>query len=150
MSDRWEWELGPDDTYVVNSMRYNIDNILLNDGGGVTRWCRLVHLKVNILLWRVLLNMILTLVNLVARNVDIPSILCPSCDLHVEDSHHVFVYCEVVKNVWRRVFKWLDLPFPLFNNVDELCSWVDSNTCCSQRRRRWRSLFLQRFGCFEM
>lgn len=77
---------------MVNSTRYHIDDILLQDGGGVTRWCRLVPLKVNILLWQVLLDIIPTLVNLVARNVDIPLILCPSCGLHVEDSHHVFVH----------------------------------------------------------
>lgn len=85
-----------------------------------------VPIKVNVLLWRVVYNKLPTRQNLVDRNVDIPSFLCQSCSLEVEDCKHVFVDCEVASQVWIKVVKWLDLPFPLIINVTELLYWVDT------------------------
>ena len=43
----------------------------------------------------------------------------------------MFVNCEV-ENV--NVVKWLDIPFLLFGNVDDLMRWVDSITLSPVRR----------------
>lgn len=119
-----------------------IYDILLQDGGGVTHWCCLVPLKLNIILWRVLLDWIHYMVNLTDRKVDIPSIICPSCELQVDDSHHVFVHYDVAMNVWRRVLKCLNLPLLLFNNVANIWSWMDSNSLLHSKKKAVKVIVL--------
>lgn len=97
--DKWVWELGLDGVFVVNSTQKHINGIFLQDGGGVTWWCFLVPLKEIIILLIVFLDRIPSLVNLMDRNVDVPLVLCPSCELQMDDFHHVFVQCDVAKNV---------------------------------------------------
>ncbi|PWA84014.1 reverse transcriptase zinc-binding domain-containing protein [Artemisia annua] len=45
----------------------------------VTRWSKLVLIKVNIMGWRLSIDKLPTCVNLDARGIDIPSVLCPIC-----------------------------------------------------------------------
>jgi len=74
--DKWEWNLEPDGMFSVSSTRTYIDDNILIVGITGTRWCKLVPIKLNILMWRVLWNRIPTKVNLVHRGVYVPSILC--------------------------------------------------------------------------
>lgn len=37
----------------------------------------------------------------------------------------VFMECEIANQIWCKVFKWLDLSFPLFNDVLELFIRID-------------------------
>lgn len=46
------------------------------------------------------------------------------------------------KEVWRRVFKWLDLPFPLFNSVADLFFWVDSFTSSHAKKKTLKVIML--------
>lgn len=55
--------------------------------------------------------------NLVDRSIDVLYVLFSSYLSHVEDCNHMFVSCEVVDQLWRKVIKWIDLSFPLFHNV---------------------------------
>lgn len=58
-------------------------------------------------------------------DIDIHSMLCPMCSLQSEDYSQVFMKYEITNKIWGKVFKWLDLPFSLFNNVLELLVWID-------------------------
>lgn len=103
-----------------------------------------VPIKVNVLLWRVVYNKLPTRQNLVDRNVDIPSFLCQSCSLEVEDCKHVFVDCEVASQVWIKVVKWLDLPFPLIINVTELLYWVNTVSLPALKKKVLEVIVLSR------
>ncbi|GKD51074.1 RNA-directed DNA polymerase, eukaryota, partial [Tanacetum coccineum] len=52
--------------------------------------------------------------NLLARGIDIPTILCPSYNGNVESADHIFFECYLVKEVWLLVRKCCDIPFPPF------------------------------------
>nr|KAJ0193295.1 hypothetical protein LSAT_V11C800404310 [Lactuca sativa] len=122
VNGEWEWTLCKDGAFLANVNRRHID--------------------VNIMIWKVLLDRLPTRENLVERNIDISSLLFPSCDSQVEDSNHVFVHCEVAEEVWRRVFKWLDLPFPLFNSVADLFFRVDSFTSSHEKKKSLEVIML--------
>lgn len=38
----------------------------------------------------------------------------------------LFVKYDIANQIWDKVLKWLDLRFPLFNDVLELFLWIDS------------------------
>lgn len=65
--------------------------------------------KVNILVWRVLMDRIPTMFNLSSSRIDVSLILCPICELHVKQLHHLFVRCDVTVKIWDEMFVWLEL-----------------------------------------
>lgn len=66
----------------------------IDDASG-TRWCNLVLIKTNVLLWWNLLNRHPIRENLVHRGVDVHTGPFPSYDLYSKDIGHVFLGCEV-------------------------------------------------------
>lgn len=115
--DSWVWEIVTYGEFEANSTRRYVDGVLIPSCGIATRWCRLVSLKLNFLIWRVLLERITSRANLIDRSIDVSSLLCTSCLSLVEACNHVFVSCQVVDKLWRTTSKWLDLSFPLFLHV---------------------------------
>lgn len=95
----------------------------MGESGNQTHWNRFAHIEVNVLIWRVLLGMIPTRVNLQIRGIDIPFFLFPVCDKEAEDGNHLFLTCEIVKV---KVFKWINHPFPLIHTIHDLFYWVDN------------------------
>nr|GEV33091.1 RNA-directed DNA polymerase, eukaryota, reverse transcriptase zinc-binding domain protein [Tanacetum cinerariifolium] len=77
----WDVPYGEVDSYEdwinfsVKSARVAIDKKLLITGMNVTRWNKLVPIKVNILGWRLSIDKLPTRVNLDARGIDVPSVV---------------------------------------------------------------------------
>ena len=90
MEDRWVWTLESSGNFTVRSARIAIDKEMLISNDSPTRWCKLVPNKVNIMVWKMTLDRLPTRVNLDARGLDIPSILCPICEECSESTTHVF------------------------------------------------------------
>nr|GEU63742.1 RNA-directed DNA polymerase, eukaryota, reverse transcriptase zinc-binding domain protein [Tanacetum cinerariifolium] len=67
--------------------------------------------------------------NLSLRDLDIPSIVCPMCNDVVEAVDHVFLGCDLARDVWRLVRRWTNLDMPSFS------SWFD----CFQWFEDWRA-----------
>lgn len=68
-------------------------------------------------------------------DIDIHSMLCPMCSLQSEDYNQVFMKYEITNKIWGKVFKWLDLPFSLFNNVLELLVWIDLSRIKKKKKK---------------
>lgn len=85
----WIWNLNGSRNFLVRDLRICIDQVYLPTGDRNTRWNKLVPRKVNILVWRLLLDRLPTRFNLVNRGLDIPSILCPICSNHAETAIHL-------------------------------------------------------------
>lgn len=83
--DKWEWIIGTDGSFEVSNTIKHIDYIILQEDIVQTTWCRLVPIKLNVFLWRVLRDRIPTTENLVKRGIDIHFMLCPMCSIHSED-----------------------------------------------------------------
>ncbi|GJW56173.1 RNA-directed DNA polymerase, eukaryota [Tanacetum coccineum] len=84
--DKWKWEFELDGLFSVHSARKIIDSSLLTTGHIVTRWCRNVPIKVNIMMWRLMWDRFPTRMNLADKDIDIPSVLCPICHNEFESS----------------------------------------------------------------
>ncbi|KAL4554018.1 hypothetical protein LXL04_037154 [Taraxacum kok-saghyz] len=46
--DKWVWDISMDGSFLMAETRKWIDDLVLPQGIGITRWCKLVHRKVNI------------------------------------------------------------------------------------------------------
>jgi len=90
-----------------------------------TRWNRYVPKKVNIHIWRVLLDRLPTRINLENRDIDIPSSFCPCCELEVEHLDHLFVHCEIAARTWDAIFRWLEMDRVEFQSIKALFDWID-------------------------
>nr|GEX40458.1 hypothetical protein [Tanacetum cinerariifolium] len=124
--DRWWWSLDPNGIFSVKQTRQWIYNVVLPSAQLSTRWNKLVPRKVNILIWRVLLDRIPTRLNLHNRDIDTQDILCPICKLHTEHSTHLFIGCEVAKSTWAAIGVWIELILMGVQYVVGLFSWLDS------------------------
>lgn len=118
--DNWEWGIDPVEGFTVNNTRRFINSKNLEKRVHETRWYKFVPNKLNILVWRTILDRLPTRNNLVIRGIYLNFVLFPLCFVQIEDYKRVFVECDVVKEIWRKVLKWLDLHFPLFTNFSEI------------------------------
>ena len=96
MLDRWAWTLHGMGSFSVASARVFIHKKMLILDGEPTRWCKLIPIKVNIMAWRLSLNKLTTRMNLDARGIDVPSVLCPICGEYSETANHLFFSCSFV------------------------------------------------------
>ena len=72
-------------------------------------WSSLVPLKVNILVWRMMVNALPTKVNLQRRGILLTSIECGLCHSREEDLDHCLFRCNKLDPLWRKVWAWCDL-----------------------------------------
>nr|GEU34293.1 RNA-directed DNA polymerase, eukaryota [Tanacetum cinerariifolium] len=93
-------------SFSVRSTRIYIDENILSKVDALTRWVKVIPIKVNIHAWRVCLDKIPTRLNLSLRGLDIPSILCPLCNLAAKSTSHIFFSCSLARQVWSKVMRW--------------------------------------------
>lgn len=125
--DSWLWKLSKDLQYSVKSgyaqWRQSNLNLQLDFPGWSTAvWNNLVPLKINVFLWRVLLDRAPTLGNLRRRNVlwNDDDARCRICKEEVvESAEHLFCKCIVIVEVWRLLGKWLETDVSLTGSVEE-------------------------------
>ncbi|GJY98267.1 RNA-directed DNA polymerase, eukaryota, reverse transcriptase zinc-binding domain protein [Tanacetum coccineum] len=112
-NDSWNWSLNVNKSFSVASARSLIYSHILEVSPTATRWNTSIPIKVNIFLWRLLLNKLPSRVNLDRRGIDVPSILCPIFHEDVETVNHTFFTCKVASNLWSLLAKWweVDIPF---------------------------------------
>nr|GEX51958.1 retrotransposon protein, putative, Ty1-copia subclass [Tanacetum cinerariifolium] len=122
--DGWNWSLAPNGLSVA-SARKHIDVHILPCGLSTTRWNRCIPIKVNIFMWRLKLDKLPTLANLVQKGIDINSLLCLICDNYVENVDHLFFSCEMARDLWRLLARWCELDFPGVSSIMDWYSWLD-------------------------
>lgn len=124
--DAWNWALDSDGVFSVSSTRKWIDFKVLDSNNVVTRWGNLIPMKVNIFVWRLLLNRLPTRMAIAGKGISISNTCCPICGLFEEDVEHLFFLCEVAIKMWELIFKWLDVQCGNFRNHIELFHKLDS------------------------
>ena len=86
------WSLDISGLFSVGVTRRYIDAQLLPTLPTSTRWSTTLPRKVNVFMWRLLLDRLPHRVNLSARGLEINSISCPVCDGFMESSDHLFFF----------------------------------------------------------
>ena len=98
-SDRWVWTLENSGEFSVASIRKVIDDNRLLQVDTMTRWIKCVPIKVNVLAWKVKMDVLPTRLNISRRGIDIDTILCPVCECGVASSKHLFFSCCLARQV---------------------------------------------------
>ncbi|PWA54547.1 Lipase, GDSL [Artemisia annua] len=107
-SDGWRWLLDSYNSFSVKQISRLIDDVTLgNIGNGKTHdWNPVLPKKINVFVWRLALNRLPLLTNLVDKGLDIPSILCPICGDVPETLDHAFLHCPKANLIWTKCFSW--------------------------------------------
>ncbi|KAK9058221.1 hypothetical protein SSX86_023061 [Deinandra increscens subsp. villosa] len=116
IDDKWSWCLDGDSEFSVKRVRKYIDNQYLPKGNLPTKWLKYVPKKVNITVWRILLDRLPTRLNLSKRGLELESIMCPICYSKAESITHLLGDCSFFTKIMARVKTWLD------------SNWLDTNT----------------------
>ena len=112
--------------YSVASARSLVDSFFLSSGSDPSRWNRNVPIKVNVFLWRVMLNKLPSRVNLDRRGIDVDSLLCPICLGDLETVNHSFFNCGLAKDLWYLFAKWWEMDIPVCGTITDWFDWLDS------------------------
>ncbi|GKC14675.1 RNA-directed DNA polymerase, eukaryota [Tanacetum coccineum] len=97
--------------------------------------------KVNIFAWRMILDRLPHKLNLSSRGIDIPNISCPSCNVNVESSNHIYFECDIAKDIWTLFRNWCDIPFPPFTSYEHWNVWFSSWHVVKEKSRRLSIIF---------
>jgi len=110
VADRRVWKIHPFQLYTVKSAYNNLTaaEVDFNLGFNHVLWLKVVPLKVNIFVWPLLLNRILTKDNLVRRHIlAATNILCSNDCGCLEDIDHLFLQCDFFGRLWSLISCWL-------------------------------------------
>lgn len=118
------WDILVSD-FTVSDLVVSADLLL----GLLVNWKSPAPSKVRAFGWQLLHDRIPTRVNLGRRQIidGTGDLSCVMCGLLLEDSNHLFIYCEVAMRVWEAVFAWLQLPFSLPHNLLSILLFLTHN-----------------------
>ncbi|KAJ9549852.1 hypothetical protein OSB04_022395 [Centaurea solstitialis] len=134
--DSWIWEGDPSGIFSVRSLRNIIDNVSNSPFAGITFWNKWLPPRVNCFVWRLLKKRIPTKPNLMTRGINLPSDLCPLCNMEKETEVHLFFSCPKVIDVWIWVSNWCGVELGHINSLDQLIfNLLDGSN--SDRKRRF-------------
>ncbi|XP_071713311.1 uncharacterized protein [Rutidosis leptorrhynchoides] len=105
--DTWKWSIEEGDDFSVKGTRSLIDEALLPLLHTPSRWLKTIPIKANLFIWRLLLDRLSLRVNLALRGIPVNSLICPTCSMGVEVRHHMFLLCNTVSNLWRKIIVWI-------------------------------------------
>ncbi|PWA92818.1 reverse transcriptase domain, Reverse transcriptase zinc-binding domain protein [Artemisia annua] len=122
--DGRSWALSNDGLFTVNRLSSIIDSAYLSDcsPGKTHDWISLVPRKINIFIWRLVLDRLPLLSNLDSRCIDVPSVLCPLCGDHPETREHLFIACSKSLVIWRKCLSWWGVCVPPNLSIMDLVS----------------------------
>ncbi|PWA68102.1 reverse transcriptase zinc-binding domain-containing protein [Artemisia annua] len=127
-----------DGVYLAKCGRKLIEGNLCSDTYA-TRWLKELPAKVNIFIWRMLLNKLLTRMNLMSRGITVQSNQCGICDTGDETINHLMLHCDIARDVWALVGRWWNLDFPFVLSIREQLSWVDGSRIHGVACGCWKS-----------
>ncbi|XP_071714318.1 uncharacterized protein [Rutidosis leptorrhynchoides] len=139
--DSWKWDLSTTGKFSVKRLSSLCDHVMLGSnlvpGSLSSCWVPSIPKKVNIFIWKICMNRILTLHNLEFRGVALLTVGCPLCDRVDEDVEHLFSNCSLSNPIWRGFISWWGITSPLpsgiLNIINSPCfklGYDDLNKLC--------------------
>ncbi|GKA09496.1 RNA-directed DNA polymerase, eukaryota [Tanacetum coccineum] len=124
--DRWSWSLSGHGEFLVKSAREVIDKHVLITSSTPTRWSKVLPIKLNIFMWRMLLDKLPTRSNLTIRGLDVPCSLCLNRETGVETRDHLFFVCPMALDLFRLLGRWWNIQIPILLDPSTWESWLNS------------------------
>ncbi|KAM0052219.1 putative RNA-directed DNA polymerase [Helianthus debilis subsp. tardiflorus] len=119
--DKWRWVPDPSGLYSPQSFKQTCFEPPASGSAFSAKGCKWVPSKVNIFLWRAMLERIPTKNALIKRNIQVGSDQCGLCGEEPESVDHIFTACRVSHSVWSGFCRWVRLPmFFAFSLADIL------------------------------
>ncbi|XP_071718367.1 uncharacterized protein [Rutidosis leptorrhynchoides] len=139
--DSWTWNLGEDGNFHVSDARKLLDDLHLPNSSYHTR-SKFIPLKINIFIWRLIMDRLPTRTNLAVKGFDIDTIICPICSVGGDSRDHTFIFCRIANSTWRRIRIWMAIPWPdSFIAIEDAFNWMDSlNGSLSKKTRIYGSI----------
>ncbi|GKD63571.1 RNA-directed DNA polymerase, eukaryota [Tanacetum coccineum] len=141
MEDIWFWTLEGTSLFTIKLNRVAIDKKILITTGQPSRWSKFMPKKVNILVWKMSMDRIPTGVNLDARGIDIPSVLCAICEGCSETTNHAFFECPFVVQVYKRFARWWDINIPGLSSYVQWLEWLGSIRLSNMKKQLLEASF---------
>nr|GEY35881.1 RNA-directed DNA polymerase, eukaryota [Tanacetum cinerariifolium] len=126
IEDRWNWSLDSSGEFSVSSIRKFIDKNRIPSAHSKTRWVKYMPIKVNVLAWKIKMDVLPTRLNISRRGMDIQCLECPCCGCGVESSAHLFFKCDLVRQIARKISGWWNVPYADCSSYDEWTVWLVS------------------------
>ncbi|XP_071700716.1 uncharacterized protein [Rutidosis leptorrhynchoides] len=120
-SDTWKCTLHANGVFSTNMLTKLLDQKLLPSplSANETMINKLLPKKINIFIWRALMQRLPVRVELDKRGIDLDSIRCPICDDDIETVEHLMLKCSFAKDLWDRVFRWWNLTNHSYSSLEE-------------------------------
>nr|GEX05170.1 RNA-directed DNA polymerase, eukaryota [Tanacetum cinerariifolium] len=125
VSDRWSWTLHGLGDFSVKLAREEIDKHVLVVSPSQNRWSKVLLIKLNVFLWRMMLDRLPTRSNLHNRGINITCILCPNCGAAIENRNHLFFGCTMSVDLARLIGRWWNIHIPIFDDPSSWDSWLN-------------------------
>ena len=122
--DKWFWSLDGSGEFSVASVRKLIDDHRMHTVSTKTRWSKVVPIKINVHAWKVKMDCLPTRFNISRRGMEIDSILCPSCNMAVESTSHIFFKCNIAKEIFRKIASWWDVDYVELSSYEDWLEWL--------------------------
>nr|GEW27213.1 RNA-directed DNA polymerase, eukaryota [Tanacetum cinerariifolium] len=127
IEDIWNWSLDSSGEFSVSSIRKFIDKNRIPSAHSKTRWVKYMPIKVNVLAWKIKMDVQPTRLNISRRGMDIPCLEFPCCVCGVESSAHLFFKCDLVRQIARKISGWWNVPYADCISYDEwTVSWKET------------------------
>ncbi|GKB45218.1 RNA-directed DNA polymerase, eukaryota, reverse transcriptase zinc-binding domain protein [Tanacetum coccineum] len=135
-SDSYIWEISNDGNFSMGSTRRHIDDYSLPSMAPSTRWHKMLPRKVNVFMWRLILDRLPHRLNLSLHGMEIQDITCPICVGNVESNDHIFFSCDTAVQVWYRVRIWCDGVVPQLGSFSDWFEWLNNWPVLNGKRDR--------------
>nr|GEU85728.1 RNA-directed DNA polymerase, eukaryota [Tanacetum cinerariifolium] len=122
--DRWVFSLASAGSFRFKDVRNAIDDLTLPSSSDVTRWVKVIPIKVNIFIWRARRDCLPTRSNLIRKGVAIESGLCPLCSSDEETTSHILFRCSLAKVILSRIYRWWNIDWQCWSSFTEWHSWL--------------------------
>ncbi|GJU92351.1 putative reverse transcriptase domain-containing protein [Tanacetum coccineum] len=124
--DSWSCLIDSSRVFTVRGMKHHIfkssNSLVLNP----IRWNKLLPAKINICSWRITNRRLPTLINLDKRGIDLNSVRCQIYDKDLETEDHLFVFCDLAIDTWKKVLNWWNLDFMCPSSLTDLLCLADN------------------------
>jgi len=135
--DKWVWLPEESEVYSVSSSYRALEELVVDEAWGEDEvwvftllWKSPAPSKLVAFSWMALPDRIPTYANLALRHSLAPGLfcICVFCGNVEVTTHHLFLHCEVVLAIWRKVLDWLNINFITPHNLfSHFACWSESN-----------------------